>query len=470
MASDECSRRVRRALRAELDKRWGQRKAINAAIDHGIEYLGKVCRGVFTIKLDELLSVLEFMGVDAGRFFADALGAGVANDLLLEDLERFGEIHQQVREIEKATVQLELSEPIGPAPPTADVEAMLSAVVACNCTEQRRRLSTARKYRHPAFAAAYLEHLDELRYDDPMVARQNAWVVAVRLIPRLSGAQRERIALQLKAIGIFASTHRQKASFATAARAVRFALALARRHRLLETIADLLQRGAYVLSDHGRYQDALRLLDEALVIYVDLDVAEGLGSMMVDRGSAFINLGEYTNAVVALEKSLSLLRQDSLRSDRNRLAAYQALAYAYEKMGDFERAEHTIARAVALSEQAGRINRAMVLWRYGAISFAGGAFDLAEERLRQAYELFDRLEDPNKAILALDLTKALTAQGERLEAGAMATSMSQFLAAFRGNKVARAAINDLIQTALRGDLTVDAIEQAQAEIVSSRAR
>lgn len=271
MTSEESARRIRRALRAELDGCWGQREAINRTIGHGPEYLSKVCRGVYPIKLDQLLSVLEYIGVDAGRFFADALSAGVANDALLGELERFGEIHRQLRAIEKATVQLELSEPLGPVPPPIDVEAMVARVVACKFREQRRRLSTAQKYRHPAFVAAYLEHLDALRYEDPKVAREITRVVALKLIPRLPGPRRERIALQLKAIGIFGSIHRQKASFATAARAIGFALTFARRHGLPATVADLLQRGAYVLSDHGRYQGMLELLDEALVIYLDLD-------------------------------------------------------------------------------------------------------------------------------------------------------------------------------------------------------
>ena len=211
MTSDEASKRIRSALRAELDRRWGQRLAINQVIGHGLEYLSKVCRGILPIKLDELLIVLEFMGIDAGRFFADALGTSVANDWLLEDLGRFGEMDRHLRDLEKATVRLELLEPLGPATPLADVDKKLADVVACTLREQRRRLTTAKKYRHPAFVAAYLEHLDALRYDDPRVARDSARVIAVKVIPRLPGSQRERIELQLKALGIFASGHRQKA-------------------------------------------------------------------------------------------------------------------------------------------------------------------------------------------------------------------------------------------------------------------
>ncbi len=469
-ASDESSRRIRRALRAELDRRWGQRRAINQAIGHGSEYLSKVCRRERPIKLDVLLLALEVMSIDAGRFFADALGASVANDSLLEELERFGEIHRHLPAIEKATVQLELSEPLGPAPPLADVEAMLSAVVACKVTEQRRRLSTAQKYRHPAFAAAYLEHLDALRYDDPKAARGNARVAAIQLIPRLPGSQRERMALQLKAIGIYASAHRQKEDTATAARALRFALALARVHGLAQTMADLLQRGAYVLSGNGRYRGAMKLLDEALVIVFDLDWQAGLGRVLVDRGTHLYYLGEYRAAIAALEHALKFPLGESGCESRNRLVAHQVLGRCFHSLGDFERAEVAVAEAVAHSENAGSLYRASLLWDHGVIAMACRSYDVAEERLSEASQLFGRLKDSSKALVALDLTKTLEAQGRSLEAVGLAATTAEYLATFRGNRVAEAAVSELMQTVVDGRVSLDVIERVQEKLRSEHDR
>ncbi len=464
MASEESSRRIRRALRAELDRRWGQRRAINKVIGHGLDYLSKVCRGALPIKLDVLLVVLEFMGVDAGRFFAGALGASVANDWLLEDLERFGEIHRQLRDLEKATVQLEISEPLGLAPPLADADAILSDVLGCNLMEQRRRLRTAQKYCHPAFAAAYLEHLDDLRYDDPRIARDSARVVAVKLIPRLPGSQHDRIALQLKAIGIFASCHRQKGNFATAARALRLSLAFARRHRLPDTIADLLQRGAYVLSDHGRYTDALALLDEALVIFFDLDSDVGLGRVLVDRGTNLYCLGEYRDAVVAARRAQGLLLGESRRTSRNRLVAHQVLAHSFLKMGDLEAAEMETTQAVTESEKAGRLYRGYLLWDHGVIGLERRMYDLAEKRLREASRFLVRAGDRNQAMVTLDLTKALVAQSQTLEAVGMAVNTAEYLRTFRGNRITAAAASDLMQTAVEGRVSLAVIDRVQANL------
>ncbi len=466
LGSDECSRRIRRALRAELDNRWGQVGDLNLAIGMSREYLNKVCRGEEPVPVDRLLRVLELMGIDAGRFFANALGAPVNNDSLLEELERFGEIHHRLAAIEKATVQIELSEALGPAPPVIDAEAMASAVAACKVTEQRRRLSTAQKYCHPAFAAAYLEHLESLRYDNPKEVGQTACVVAVRLIPRLPGSRRERMALQLKAIGIFASVRRQKEDTATAARALRFALARARAHGLEETTAELLQRGAYVLSGSGRVVEAMRLLDEALIIFFDLDLRQGLGRVLVDRGVHFHFVGKHRPAADALEHALKLLHGESGSTNRNRLVAYQVLARSLRSLGDLEHAEMAVGQAVAQSEKAGRLYRASLLWEHGVIALECHSYDLAEKRLREASRIFERVKDSSKALVALDLTKTLEAQGRMLEAVGMAVTAAEYLTAFRGNRVAEAAITDLMRMVADGKVSLDVIERVQGELQS----
>ena len=470
MPSEECSRRIRRALRAELDKRWGERAAISVAIGRDAKHLYKVCRGELPLKLDDLLLALEVMAVDAGRFFVNALGTPVENDLLLADLERFGEVHEQLRAIEKATVELELSEAASPAPPPVDVDALLAELVACNVTEERRRLKTARRYCHPAFAAVYLEHLDALRYDDPRVARKNAWVVAVRLIPRLPGPRRERMAIQIKAIGVFASSHRQKEDSATAACALRFALSLARAHGLKETAAELLQRGAYVLSGVGRYIDAMKLLDEALVIFFDLDSQAGLARVLVDRGTHLYYLGEYHGAVAALEHALNLSTDESARSSRNCLVAHQVLGRCFHSQGDLKRAEAAIGEAVAHSGNAGALYRASLLWDHGVVALECLSYDLAEERLRAASQLFAQLKDSTQALVALDLIKTLAVQGKAFEAIGLAATTADYLATFRGNRVADAAVSALMRTVAKGRVSLDLIERVQEKLEAERDR
>ncbi len=470
MASEESYRRILEALRVEKKKHWGKIREIEDDLGLANGYLAKVCAGKATIPTDRLLRVLERMGVGAGRFFANALDVRLDNDSLLEEIERGGEVDRQLARIEEVVREVELSGPPGPAPRAVDAEAMVADLVTCNGREQRRRLGSTRKYRHPAFAAAYLEHLDTLRYDRPRLARLNAETVALKLVPRLPGLQPERIALLLKAIGVVASCHRRKGKWSIAARALRLALGIARRHRLLQILADLLQRGACVLSDNGRIFEAMSLLDEALVVYVDTDSQESIGMVMVERATAFLYLGRYDEALTALERSLTLLQCDSPRLNRNRMVAYQVLGLVHQELGDLDRAEVALARAVEESRQVGRLNQASLLWDHGALELKRSFFGIAEVSLRRAVELFDELKDPTSALVALDLTDALLSQGKDLEAVATAMTMARFLGVFRGNPVAEAAISDLTQRAIQGNLNSDAIDKARRDLESALER
>ncbi len=462
IGSGESYKRIREGLRAEKDRRWGEVGSIEADVGFSSGYLSKICRGKESIRVERLLQLLERMGVDPGRFFANALGTRPDNDALLEEVEHLGEIDRRLAHIEKVTREVELTSS-GPAPDAVDAEAMLADLLSCSGREQRRRLGAGQKYRDPSFAAAYLERLDALRYDNPKQARLNAETMAVKLIPRLPGSRPERIALQLKAIGVYASCQRQKGEFATAARALRSALGISRRHGLKRITGELLQRAAAVVAENLSYSDVMELLDEALVIYVDLDLKLDLGTLMVDRGTALCKLGEYQASIAAIGRALELLEGNSPRTIRNRLAAHQELAQVYRALGDLERAEAALAEAVAESTQAGSLYRAALLWDHGVIALDRGCNDLAEESLRGASELFDSLKDRNKALVALDLAKVLILQGKNLEAVATAMTMAEYLKTFRGN-VVQAAITDLIQTALRGNLTLGAIERAQADL------
>ncbi len=464
--SADSYRRIREALRIEKDRRWGEVGKIEADLGYSPGYLAKICRGQESIKVDRLLRLLHRMEIDPGRFFANALDARPNNDSLLEEIERFGKIEPRLAQIEKLIREVESSEISDLTPPTTDPSALVADLATCKGREQRRRLGNARKYRHPAFAAAYLEHLDSLRYSNANEARLSSLAVAVKLIPVLPAPRQERIKLLLKAIGVYASCNRQQGKFATAARAFRLALSLSRRQELKEATAELLQRAAYLFTDNGRYSAAIELLDEAIIICVDLDLQVVLGTIMVDRGSALYNLGEYEESIQAISRALGLLQGDSPRIRRNRLVAYQALSRDHQALGDLEQADLALEKAVAESDPAEELHRAYLVWDYGVIALARHSYDLAESRLRTALEMFERMKDRNKAMVALDLIKALKVQGKSLEAMEMATGMAQYLMSYRGNQVAEASICDLIQTAFEGRLTIEAIERVQVSLAS----
>ena len=214
----------------------------------------------------------------------------------------------------------------------------------------------------------------------------------------------------------------------------------------------------------------MKLLDEALVIFFDLDSQEGLGSVLVDRGTHLYYLGEYHAAVAALQHALKFLLGESGRSSRSRLVAHQVLGRSFYSLGDLERADLAVVEAVAQSENAGLLYRASLLWDHGVIAMKCHSYDVAEERLTEASQLFERLKDSSKALVALDLTKTLEAQGRALEAVALAATTAEYLATFRGNRVAEAAVSELMHGVVKGRVSLDVIENVQDKLRAEQHR
>ena len=449
-SAEESANAIRMALRALL--RRHKPKAIDAAISRSVGYLNKYCRGDSRIPIDVLLSTLCVMGVDPGRFFANALNTPRERDRALQDIAGGGAIAPGLAAIEKATAQLPGGEPPIYQRGKVSPEQWVERVAACGVVEQRRRLRTAQRYRHPAFARAFLEHLDALRYDRPQEAARTAQVVATYLVPMVGGPPAERLALQLEAIGIYASAQRMLGLFATAARALRFALQLARDEPLPEMTAKLLQRSAYLLSDHALFTEAMELLDEAVVIYFDLQSELGLGMVSVDRGNMHYYQGEYKQAISVLSRSLDLLQADGPVIRRNRAAAYQILACCYQGLGDLDSTEKMLAESVRNAEREGEINKAKILWQVGAVALEKGFPAQAEKHLRQAQAILADRSTTDRALVALDLSRALVATGKSREAYEVALSMTEFLGPRRENKILDAALGRHLRNVLEGRL------------------
>ena len=466
--AEGSAKRIREALQKELTKQNYRLREIEAGVARGKGYFYKYTGGLSNMTIDMLFDTLDLLGLDAGRFLAHALGVVTSAEAVLEDLERFGKIERGLRQIEKATEKLEVSEPGAPPKKAGDAAALVKRVTACGGVERRRRLGAGDRYRSGGFARAYVEYLDAFRYDDPRDAALDAKAVAVKLVPRLGEPQAERLALQARAIGVYGSAQRQRGRYATAARAVRVALELARRYELEEETARLLQRGAYVLSDHGRHEAAMGLLDEALLIYFDLDLQLGLGRVLVDRGFVYYHQADYESALNCLSRGIAVVERDVMSLPRTLLAAYQILGLVHKELGELDQAEDALARAAETVQEPGEVNRAKLAWLRGDLACERNAYADAEERFCQAREILEQCKSPDAALVSLDLTKTLLAQGKGDEAIELAVEMVNYLSAFPRNKVLRAAVPAFAQAAVAGRLSLARVEDLQAKFRAAR--
>ncbi len=258
------------AFQRELKRHHGRIGATEIALGYRRGHFSRLFREGHRIQIDLILQALDLLTVDHGEFFARAYDISLIPEVILSLLARPERIEPELGRIEKAVHRLETEDSPDPGNFQArDFRPRLETYWRDEAGYQRRYLRTTKMFRQPAFVAAYLERLDALRYERPKDAAKVAAGVVTILLPLVPADREQIIGFACKAIGIYASGHRQSLGFETAAAAIVVGLRLAGRHGLELARAELLQRGAYVLSDHGEFNRALLLLKEAHVTYSD---------------------------------------------------------------------------------------------------------------------------------------------------------------------------------------------------------
>ena len=465
MEWQEVHRRLLTGLYSEVRSRWGRISEIEERLGLSGGYLNKLCKGKHEFKLTAFLKTLSMVGLDPKTFFSRTLEIHTEPGDYLRQLEGPGDDDRLLAKVVQATRELEGSEP-SPARSTATAGASdIAEFTSCPRAEQRRRLHKTARYRTHAFAHAYLEHLDALRYDDAREAATLAAEVAVGLIPNLPGPQSGRLSLQCLALGVFGSARRQRVELHVAARALQLALDLARRERLLEDRANLMIRASYLLKDFGHFSRALALLNEAMVAFVQLGSRRGTGRALVDHGMMNCYAGNYDDAVLDLRQGLAHLEDTADVLPRYQLAAYQFLAYAHEHLGDLERAEKWLAIGASSLGSEHAVDQAKLEWLRGSLAFKRGDYALAAELLAAVAEILSAKENPvQEALVSLDLVSVLLAQNRHQEATELATSMARLLFAFKNNGFAEAAIAELVRAVMAGKLSQKLVVEARAKV------
>ncbi len=468
MSWQEIHRQLRESLHEEVRKNWGRIAEIESRLECCDGYLNKLCSGRNEFKLDLFLQTVSALGLDHRKFFSRALGIHPLPKDYLKELEDPRSRDRALAKIVEATHELEASEP-PLLHPTAVKSARLEKLVARPRGEQLRSLRRSQKYRNHAFARTYLEHLDSLRYDQAVEAAKLATGVAVDLLPALPGPQSERLSLQCRALGVFGSARRLKGEFASAARAFGVALQLSRRYRLYRDTGDLLQRASYLLKDFGHFERALLLLNEALVLFVQLDSSRDIGRALVDHGMMNCYTGDYETAVLDLQQALDYLDCTSQELARNRLAAYQFLAYAFEQLGDLDAAEECLAKGARDFGSSYAVDRAKLQWLRGTLAFRRGNYPGSEVLLRAAHDTLASHENAlQEGVVLLDLLRSMLAQSKNQEATVLAMGMPHLLLKFKDNRFAEAAIVELINAALAGQLNEEIVSEARAKLEKER--
>jgi ATP/maltotriose-dependent transcriptional regulator MalT len=139
-----------------------------------------------------------------------------------------------------------------------------------------------------------------------------------------------------------------------------------------------------------------------------------------------------------------------------------SLAVASHKHGQLEAAETYARQARQTSLGIGQDLLGKLIWLQGSISRNRGALQQAEEHFRDALDVYRDFSPLNRALLTVELVQTQLLRGKTTEARSTAKAMAALLKPLERNRIAAAAITELVRCAVAGKgLTLALMERAE---------
>jgi tetratricopeptide (TPR) repeat protein len=285
-------------------------------------------------------------------------------------------------------------------------------------------------------AVAMAERLDDEHYGLALVedARATAWAHlgnALRIAADLPAAER---ALDM------AETHLQRSG----GEAYTEALILSFRASLRTT--------------QGRYEEAVRLLDDALVIYREARDRHMEGRTLIKKGTALGLLGRYAEAVRLIRRGLSKI--DLIHEPGLLVTAHHNLIVFLTESGQHRQAREDLAKTRRLYLDLGkRMNLVRLRWLEGKIARGEGEWEEAGAALWEAQEAFLREGIAvDAALVSLDLAVLHLRHGDSAGIRQLAAEMLPILEAGGVHPDAMAALLLFQQAAEADEVTLDLLD------------
>ena len=273
--------RIAAALRRKIHPRWGTIGNSEREMGYRPGYLAKICQNIESAAIGSLFSILEHLGVKSQDFFHHALDLPprpeMALDRLVDRLPRNStNSHRRLRRLERrATFLVNQAKNTAPPPFAGNSatgwDSLMAQLAACPWPKDRRNLLWRPRFHHPAFLSFYLKHLEQRGDDPPYELSSTTFFLLMRVLPLLS-ADVERQRLVCRSLGLWGVCQVRIGRQRIGAIAIRRALHLARRGGHDLCCAEFLRHGATLLEEHGEDSEALAMLDEAQIFFMDLDL------------------------------------------------------------------------------------------------------------------------------------------------------------------------------------------------------
>ncbi len=306
---------------------------------------------------------------------------------------------------------------------------------------------------------AQLEHLDELRYEDP--ARALAELKS--LIPSLPSAE------VLRFLGVGASCYRLLFHFGTALQCLEAARQIALLRGDRSAVGDVYQRAVYVLQSMDRGDRAMAAAQQATLIYSRLGGSAKIGESLLEQAYCHSTNHRLDKA---LEFYLDAHRYLDQMSPRCRVACLQGIGSMLTKLGRAKEALPYLEAAKACVPLRNPMMTGKLLW-LSALTKASLEQPGAAQDAARAVDLLLPKYPVDAALCSVDLAGIFLQTGQPHLAHATARDMIRFIdrEPLRRIRAAQEGLRDLIVIgeASRG-LTLQHLRQTAVRILDGKKR
>ncbi len=315
---------------------------------------------------------------------------------------------------------------------------------------------------NPAPDRAWLDRIDQLRYEDPQTALDLLLPELDQVSPRLHPLY----------FGVYGSTWRNLAG-----RGAQIESGLSLAHQLIvfgqwiaaergdsAAEANLELRLSYVLADRGSYAEALSRAEHANAIYEREGDVAGRGKALVDQGRYLYYLGRRHEALRAYSAALRLLPK---REKSYRCSAYHASGVCHLDLGRPREALRYARLAEPLVPSPAF--EARLRWFQAKIHAGLEEYPRAETCLVVAIDILRRLHYGDAALAAVELVKVQLLQRRSDAAWRTAVTVRELVIPLSRNRIVSAALLELLRGG-RAALTLRRVEAVRAQILKARER
>lgn len=325
------------------------------------------------------------------------------------------------------------------------------------------------KYWDPGFAELFFEYAEDLILQDPQtglkvadVARRLAHAMPEVTDPEELRRGREHL---VKAYGLLGTARRAAGLFTKAEEAYRTAARVCGRHEVSRCCqGELSLRLAMLRAYQKRYDESLRLIEQALLLFQAEDDRDWLGRALATQGVVLLFADRFSEAVATLSEALGSYKL----SPSVEFSAAANLAHAVSETDDpqgLEKAQVQLRRARKLAGPRRSVEKSIFYWIEGRIYVRRGSTERAERSYKKALQGFIKFQTPYEiALVGLDLSSLYRFSKRWAELEELAAEIYQRFRDLQEDAEALAALKYWLEGAQGRSLTIEGISQLKARL------